>query len=182
MTCYEEAKLGLDAVLKYGKGMVLYFTTLQWRHMSFMTSQFVGNCIIHSSVCLRVHQWKHQRPELLALGVRGINRWLVDSSTWDDSRHVAKTFQNSYPWTKMYEFQTISLILHRPSSDLEPRPGNKLFPEPYLSSYSGYFREPHWLSVGLPEISRVTWQVCMTWHDMTWHDMTWSLLTWHVTL
>ena len=29
---------------------------------------------------------------------------------------------------------------------------------PYLSSYLGYFREPHWKSMGLPEISRVTWQ------------------------
>ena len=26
----------------------------------------------------------------------------------------------------------------------------------YLSSYPGYFREPHWFSMGLPEISRVT--------------------------
>ena len=32
----------------------------------------------------------------------------------------------------------------------------------YLSSYPGYFREPHWLSMGLPEISRVTWQVLCT--------------------
>ena len=31
-----------------------------------------------------------------------------------------------------------------------------------LSSYPGYFREPHWFSVGLPEISRVTWQLCNT--------------------
>ena len=30
----------------------------------------------------------------------------------------------------------------------------------YLSSYPGYFREPHWKSMGLPAISRVTWQVC----------------------
>ena len=30
----------------------------------------------------------------------------------------------------------------------------------YLSSYPGYFRELHWFSMGLPEISRVTWQVC----------------------
>ena len=29
-----------------------------------------------------------------------------------------------------------------------------------LSSYPGYFRESHWLSMGLPEISRVTWQLC----------------------
>ena len=29
----------------------------------------------------------------------------------------------------------------------------------YLSSYPGYFREPHWFSMGLLEISRVTWQV-----------------------
>ena len=28
-----------------------------------------------------------------------------------------------------------------------------------LSSYPGYFLEPHWKSIGLPEISRVTWQV-----------------------
>ena len=28
-----------------------------------------------------------------------------------------------------------------------------------LSSYPGYFREPHWLSVRLPEIFRLTWQV-----------------------
>ena len=27
-----------------------------------------------------------------------------------------------------------------------------------LSSYPGYFREPHWKSMGLPEISRLTWQ------------------------
>ena len=26
----------------------------------------------------------------------------------------------------------------------------------YLSSYPGYFLEPHWISMGLPEISRVT--------------------------
>ena len=29
----------------------------------------------------------------------------------------------------------------------------------YLSSYPGYFREPHWKSMGPAEISRVTWQV-----------------------
>ena len=29
-----------------------------------------------------------------------------------------------------------------------------------LSSYPGYFLEPHCFSMGLPEISRVTWQVC----------------------
>ena len=33
----------------------------------------------------------------------------------------------------------------------------------YLSSYPVYFRESHWLSIGLPEISRVTWQVCIRW-------------------
>ena len=27
--------------------------------------------------------------------------------------------------------------------------------------YPEYFREPHWFSMGLPEISRVTWQVCL---------------------
>ena len=32
-------------------------------------------------------------------------------------------------------------------------------PNSYLSSYPGYFREPFWFSMGLPEISRVTWQV-----------------------
>ena len=26
--------------------------------------------------------------------------------------------------------------------------------------YPGYFQEPHWKSMGLPEISRVTWQLC----------------------
>ena len=26
---------------------------------------------------------------------------------------------------------------------------------------TGYFQEPHWLPMGLPEISRVTWQVCL---------------------
>ena len=31
----------------------------------------------------------------------------------------------------------------------------------YLASYPGYFWEPHWKSMGLPEISRVTWQVCL---------------------
>ena len=29
----------------------------------------------------------------------------------------------------------------------------------YLSRYPGYFREPHWKSVGLPGVSRVTWWV-----------------------
>ena len=32
---------------------------------------------------------------------------------------------------------------------------------PYLSSYPGYFQEPNWKSMGLPEIFRVTWQVCL---------------------
>ena len=32
--------------------------------------------------------------------------------------------------------------------------------EAYLSSYPGYFREPHWLSMGFPEISRVTLTNC----------------------
>ena len=31
----------------------------------------------------------------------------------------------------------------------------------YLSSYRpGYYRDPHWKSMGLPEISRVTWHAC----------------------
>ena len=29
----------------------------------------------------------------------------------------------------------------------------------YLSSYPGYFQEPHWKLMGLPEISRITWHV-----------------------
>ena len=29
-----------------------------------------------------------------------------------------------------------------------------------LPSYPGYFREPHWKSMGLPEICRVNWQAC----------------------
>ena len=33
--------------------------------------------------------------------------------------------------------------------------------EAYLSSYPGYFWEPHWISMGLPEISRLTWQLCV---------------------
>ena len=28
--------------------------------------------------------------------------------------------------------------------------------------YPGYFQEPHWKSIGLPEISRVTWQSCIS--------------------
>ena len=31
-----------------------------------------------------------------------------------------------------------------------------------LSSYPGFFREPHWLSIGLPEISRVIRQLCIS--------------------
>ena len=31
----------------------------------------------------------------------------------------------------------------------------------YLPRYPGYFREPHWKSMGLPEISRVTWHFCV---------------------
>ena len=31
---------------------------------------------------------------------------------------------------------------------------------PYLSSYPGYYRKHHWFSMGLPVISRLTWQVC----------------------
>ena len=34
----------------------------------------------------------------------------------------------------------------------------------YLSSYPWYFREPHWFSMGLLEISRVTWQVWLWWN------------------
>ena len=35
----------------------------------------------------------------------------------------------------------------------------------YLSSYPGYFREPPWNWMGLPEISRVTWQVFLLFWD-----------------
>ena len=31
----------------------------------------------------------------------------------------------------------------------------------YPWSYPGYFREPHWKSMGFPEISSVTWEVCI---------------------
>ena len=33
---------------------------------------------------------------------------------------------------------------------------------PCLSGYPGYFREPHWILMGLPEISRGIEQVCVT--------------------
>ena len=37
----------------------------------------------------------------------------------------------------------------------------------YLSSYPGYSREPHWYSMGLPEISRVSRQLCtMMFHSI----------------
>ena len=42
----------------------------------------------------------------------------------------------------------------------------------YLSSYPGYFQEPYWLSMGLLEISRVTWQVCNFFRTsliISWH-------------
>ena len=35
----------------------------------------------------------------------------------------------------------------------------------YLSCYPGYFWEPSWLSMGLMEISRVTWQVWLLWSE-----------------
>ena len=37
----------------------------------------------------------------------------------------------------------------------------------YLSNYLGYLREPHWFSMGLPEISRVTWQVWLPYRHAT---------------
>ena len=36
--------------------------------------------------------------------------------------------------------------------------------------YPGYFQEPHWISMGLPEISRVTWQVCGSKSNRCWSD------------
>ena len=37
---------------------------------------------------------------------------------------------------------------------------------PHLLSYPGYFREPHWKLMGLPEMSRVIWQPCSPWFIM----------------
>ena len=34
----------------------------------------------------------------------------------------------------------------------------RFYPSAYLSSYPGFFQEPHWSAMGLLEISRVTWQ------------------------
>ena len=46
-----------------------------------------------------------------------------------------------------------------------------------LPSYPGYFQEPHWKSMGLLEISRVTWQLCIqtsiqvyTWKGFSFHN------------
>ena len=56
---------------------------------------------------------------------------------------------------------------------------------PYLSSHPGYLREPHWLLLGLPDISRVTQQVWSTsmvylpaWRKTwAWHILGWCF--WH---
>ena len=42
-------------------------------------------------------------------------------------------------------------------------------------SYPGYFREPHWISMGLPEISGVTWQLCKK--ETRWHKHARELYT-----
>ena len=53
-------------------------------------------------------------------------------------------------------FQTPSRPLWR-HCNIKPRPvQEEIFRNAKLSSYPGYFRKPHWLSMGLPEISRVT--------------------------
>ena len=52
--------------------------------------------------------------------------------------------------------QTIISILVMKCSDRTWQRQNKPVKLP------GYFREPHWKSMGLPEISGVTWQVCRT--------------------
>ena len=37
-----------------------------------------------------------------------------------------------------------------------------IYPYSDVLSYPGYIQEPYWLSVGLPEKSRVTWQLCIS--------------------
>ena len=49
----------------------------------------------------------------------------------------------------------------------------------YLSSYPGHFQEPHWKSVGLPEISRVTWQLRLKdFPKLLWQMNIWKFFSW----
>ena len=63
--------------------------------------------------------------------------------------------------SQMYTCQITLDISGRP---IDIQWGSRKYPgDAYLPSYPGYFRKPHWYSMGLPGISRVTWQVCIWW-------------------
>ena len=51
----------------------------------------------------------------------------------------------------------------------------------YPPSYPGYFREPHWKSMGLPEISRVTWWICFSEIRIKIHKFSIRKIHWKMT-
>ena len=64
----------------------------------------------------------------------------------------------STDWT-LFSRQTPHNLTSGPSYRVSVVFWEKIYHVTYLSSYPGYFQEPHWFSMGLPEISRATWQV-----------------------
>ena len=59
------------------------------------------------------------------------------------------------------------------------------YADSYCTGYPGYFRQPHWMSMGLPKISRVTWYFwlnyvklfCPSVSDNKEHSILWLCVT-----
>ena len=72
--------------------------------------------------------------------------------------HITASSAKSEPYLPLYKTVILS-ALAREILQFSTNPWSRSHQFRELSSYPGYFRKPHWKSMRLLEISRVTWQV-----------------------
>ena len=118
-----------------------------------------------------INQWASRKTGLLTVGSL---QFTNNSITVDDLvKPGARTSAGMALMTmSLWDTSDVTFMCELTSAVLYFHPQR-----PELSSYPGYFQEPHWQPIGLPEISRVTSQLCETEFSVT--ITTGSNVTWY---
>ena len=108
-----------------------------------VTSWWVWRRLKSPASCLLNRLFKHRSKKTSKLRVTG----LCEGNSAVNSPHKGPVTRKMFPFDDVI----MTVWLADPTTDWVV----------HHSSCPGYFRQPQWLSLGLPEISRVTWQVCI---------------------
>ena len=118
----------------------------EWMNEQTKTNEFMDERICHSSVGFQLCLWERktgkQRSDFQRNSAMNGNSHIAKSPTiFTFKKHGVRQGQLTF---RAIRIQWSGCLLSKQQS---------------CQSYSGYFQEPHWRSMGLPEISWLTWQL-----------------------